>query len=159
MSGRTKKPLPRAVPVSIEATAGSAALTTSSIEPGPAEGAAPVVAAAGCVSVTLPVTGATNTSDAGAAVAEAAATLGVAGAVSGAAAGCWVCDWTMNTALAMPTAEQRITSSDAGGPLRSISGAGEADDAGGDAGLANPHRHASTRGGTRRAQEGQVQET
>ena len=68
-----KKPLPRAFPASIDATAGRAALTMSSIDLGALEeGAALSVTLVGRVSTMLPVNGGTNVSvDAGSAVAEA----------------------------------------------------------------------------------------
>jgi hypothetical protein len=58
-----KNPLPRLLPVSIDATAGSDALTTSSIEPGGAVAVLLDAAGAGPVNTMLPLTGATNTSD------------------------------------------------------------------------------------------------
>ena len=66
MSGRTKKPVPRALPASIDATAGSAALTRSSIDPdaGNAAAVSGSVALDGRVSAMFPVTGATNVLDA-----------------------------------------------------------------------------------------------
>src|SRR5580765_8518539 len=67
MSGRTKKPVPRALPASIDATAGRAALTRSSIDSDAGAGAvASAGAFAGRVSTMLPVTGATNALDASA---------------------------------------------------------------------------------------------
>src|SRR2546427_8348285 len=61
-----KNPLPRPVPVSIDATAGSAALTTSSIDPEPGDEtpASPTGALDTLVGAMLPVTGATNASGA-----------------------------------------------------------------------------------------------
>ena len=58
-----KKPLPRPLPVSIDATAGSAALTTSSIDPADIGTPLPDPDGGG-VNTTRPSTGATNVSDA-----------------------------------------------------------------------------------------------
>src|SRR5215510_3560012 len=130
-SGRMKNPLPRPVPVSIDATAGSEALTTSSIVPVGTVATVLDAAGAGPVRTMLPLTGATNVSEVCATVSCTAdsVTLGVSdGTTSPFAkigAGSLVC--TMYTATPRPMAAPRIRNNEGEGPLRALVSTGSGD--------------------------------